>query len=101
VVIQAYEKQTDAFRQAAALFEPPIEILKIPYDATTLPAYSIKPDASAAPTQNFVVHGWIRRNVEELFFIIARALERGYHVLTFDGPGQGGALVTQKLPMRA
>jgi pimeloyl-ACP methyl ester carboxylesterase len=39
---------------------------------------------------------------EELFFIIAGgALERGYNVLTFDGPGQGGALVTQKVPMRA
>ena len=28
------------------------------------------------------------------------ALERGYNVLIFDGPGQGGALVVQKLPMR-
>jgi alpha-beta hydrolase superfamily lysophospholipase len=38
---------------------------------------------------------------EELFFIIAGgALERGYNVLVFDGPGQGGALVLQKLPMR-
>jgi pimeloyl-ACP methyl ester carboxylesterase len=38
---------------------------------------------------------------EELFFIIAGgALERGYNVLIFDGPGQGGALVAQKLPMR-
>src|SRR5438477_12617299 len=29
-VIEAYEKQTDSFQKAAALFEPPIEVLKIP-----------------------------------------------------------------------
>jgi len=39
---------------------------------------------------------------EELFFSVAGgALKRGYNVLIFDGPGQGGALVMQKLPMRA
>lgn len=39
---------------------------------------------------------------EELFFSIAGgALKRGYNVLIFDGPGQGGTLVTQKLPKRA
>src|SRR4029077_414226 len=39
---------------------------------------------------------------EELFFSIAGGtLKRGYNVLIFDGPGQGGALVMQKLAMRA
>jgi hypothetical protein len=32
--------------------------------------------------------------------IAGGALERAYNVLIFDGPGQGGALVIQKLPMR-
>src|ERR1051325_8831622 len=38
-VTEAYGKQTDAFRKAAALFDQPIEILKIPYENTTLPGY--------------------------------------------------------------
>jgi pimeloyl-ACP methyl ester carboxylesterase len=100
-VIDAYEKQTDAFRKAAELFEPPIEILKVPYENTTLPGYFIKPDASAAPRKTLLCTGGYDGTCEELFFIIAGgALERGYNVLVFDGPGQGGALVKQKLPMR-
>ena len=100
-VISAYEKQTDAFRRAAALFEPPIEILNLPYENTTLPGYFIKPDASGAPRKTLLCTGGYDGTCEELFFIIAGgALERGYNVLVFDGPGQGGALVKQKLPMR-
>lgn len=101
-VITAYEKQTDAFRRAAELFEPPIETLKIPYENTTLPGYFVKPDASGAPRKTLLCTGGYDGTCEELFFIIAGgALERGYNVLVFDGPGQGGALVLQKLPMRA
>ena len=100
-VITAYEKQMDAFRRAAALFEPPIEILKIPYESTTLPGYFIKSDASGVPRKTLLCTGGYDGTCEELFFIIAGgALERGYNVLVFDGPGQGGALVLQKLPMR-
>src|SRR5215472_15351045 len=100
-IIDAYEKQTDAFRKAAELFEPPIEILKIPYENTTLPGYFIKPDASGAPRKTLLCTGGYDGTCEELFFIIVSgALERGYNVLVFDGPGQGGALVVQKLPMR-
>jgi pimeloyl-ACP methyl ester carboxylesterase len=100
-VVGAYDKQTDSFQKAAALFEPPIEILKIPYENTTLPGYFIKPDASEAPRKTLLCTGGYDGTCEELFFSIARgALERGHNVLTFDGPGQGGALVMQKLPMR-
>jgi len=101
-VVEAYDKQTEAFQNAAALFEPPIEILKIPYENATLPGYFIKPDASAVPRKTLLCTGGYDGTCEELFFIIAGgALERGYNVLTFDGPGQGGALVKQKMPMRA
>ncbi|HEU0275027.1 MAG TPA: alpha/beta fold hydrolase [Candidatus Udaeobacter sp.] len=100
-VVEAYDKQTDAFQKAAALFDPPIEVLKIPYRDTTLPGYFIKPDRSDAPRKTLLCTGGYDGTCEELFFIIANgALERGYNVLTFDGPGQGGALVKQKMPMR-
>src|SRR5215471_8377422 len=100
-VIEAYQNQTDAFRKAAALFERPIETLKIPYEKTTLPGYFIKPDASNAPRNTLLCTGGYDGTCEELFFSTAGgALERGYNVLIFDGPGQGGALVVQKLPMR-
>lgn len=54
------------------------------------------------PRKTLLRTGGYDGTCEELFFIIARgALERGYNILMFDGPGQGGALVIQKLPMRA
>jgi alpha-beta hydrolase superfamily lysophospholipase len=100
-VIEAYKKQTDAFQKAAELFEQPIEILKIPFENTTLPGYFIKPDASAAPRKTLLCTGGYDDTCEELFFSTAcGALDRGYNVLIFDGPGQGGALVLQKLVMR-
>ncbi|MGB9476063.1 MAG: alpha/beta fold hydrolase [Candidatus Udaeobacter sp.] len=101
-VVEAYDKQTKAFRNAAALFEPPIEVLKIPYENTTLPGYFIKPEASDAPRKTLLCTGGYDGTCEELFFSTAGgALERGYNVLIFDGPGQGGALVKHKMPMRA
>ena len=91
-VIEAYGKQTDSFQKAAALFEPPIEILKIPYENTTLPGYFIKPDESEAARKTLLCTGGYDGTCEELFFNIGGgALERGYNVLIFDGPGQGGA----------
>jgi pimeloyl-ACP methyl ester carboxylesterase len=100
-VVEGYDRQTDAFQKAAELFDPPIEILKIPYENTTLPGYFIKPDVSDAPRKTLLCTGGYDGTCEELFFIIANgALKRGYNVLTFDGPGQGGALVKQKMPMR-
>jgi pimeloyl-ACP methyl ester carboxylesterase len=40
--------------------------------------------------------------VEELYFANgAAALERGYHVLAFDGPGQGSVILDQGIPFRA
>jgi alpha-beta hydrolase superfamily lysophospholipase len=101
-VIEAHEKQTDSFQKAAALFEQPIEVLKSPYQNTTLPGYFIKPDASNTARKSLLCTGGYDGTCEELFFSIAGgALKRGYNVLIFDGPGQGGALVKQKLPMRA
>jgi hypothetical protein len=45
-VIEAYQKQTDSFQKAAVLFEQPIQVLKIPYENTTLPGYFIRPNAT-------------------------------------------------------
>jgi pimeloyl-ACP methyl ester carboxylesterase len=101
-VIEAYERQTDSFRKAAALFAQPIEVLKIPYGNTTLPGYFIKPDSSNVPRKTLLCTGGYDSTCEEGFFITADgALKRGYNALIFDGPGQGGALVMQKLYMRA
>src|SRR5262249_21358106 len=81
-VIEAYKRQTDSFQRAAPLYEHPIEILKIPYENTTLPGYFIKADASNTARKTLLCTGGYDGTCEELFFIIARgALQRGYNVL--------------------
>jgi hypothetical protein len=37
------------FQRFAALSDPPIEVIDIPYEGTTLPGYFLRPDASGQP----------------------------------------------------
>jgi len=45
-LIKAFDKEIAGFQKAAGLFETPIEIIKIPFESTTLPAYFLKVDDS-------------------------------------------------------
>jgi dipeptidyl aminopeptidase/acylaminoacyl peptidase len=48
-----------------------------------------------------IVHSGFDGTKEELYFEIASfAVKRGYNVLLFEGPGQGGVIRVQKLPFR-
>jgi pimeloyl-ACP methyl ester carboxylesterase len=85
----AYEASVDCFRRAAALFTPAIEPVEIPYESTSLPGYFYSA-GDRRPT--VVMFNGFDGSVEEMhFFGAAAAVERGYNVLAFDGPGQPGA----------
>ncbi len=95
-------KQTETFRAGAALLASPPEVLAIPYEGTTLPGYFFRAaadDATRRPT--VILTDGYDGTVEELYFAYgAAALERGYNVLAFDGPGQGSVILDQGLPFR-
>jgi len=103
-LVQSNSRQTAAFRRGAALLDSPPEVLEIPYEGTTLPGYFFRADAAAdaaAPRPTVILTDGYDGSVEELYFFTgAAALERGYNVLAFDGPGQGGALIQQGLTLR-
>ncbi|WP_147918298.1 alpha/beta hydrolase family protein [Ruania zhangjianzhongii] len=87
----AYDASVDYFRRAGALFSPAIEPVEIPYADTVLPGYLYRADHSGAPRPTVVMFNGFDGSVEEMhFFGAAAALERGYTVLSFDGPGQPG-----------
>ncbi len=91
----------DSFRKAAELMDHPVEAVRIPYEGTSLPGYIMKPDKSMEPRQTLIVHTGFDGTGEELYFAVAFfALKRGYNVLIFEGPGQGGALREQGLYFR-
>jgi pimeloyl-ACP methyl ester carboxylesterase len=94
-------KQTATFRSGAALLDSPPEVLAIPYEGTTLPGYFFRAADDSSPRPTVILTNGYDGTVEELYFANgAAALERGYHVLAFDGPGQGSVILEQGIPFR-
>ena len=89
----AYNRGRECFRAAAALFDPPIEPVEIPYESTVLHGYFYRAAGSdSSPRPTMIMHTGFDGTCEEMhWFGAAAGQERGYHVLTFDGPGQAAA----------
>src|ERR1700722_19056506 len=89
-IAHSYERSVACFKHAAALLHPAIEPVQIPYDGTTLHGYFYRGGSGRRPT--VIMHNGFDGSVEEMhFFGAAAAQERGYNVLSFDGPGQPAA----------
>jgi pimeloyl-ACP methyl ester carboxylesterase len=100
-IYSAYRKSIAAYKACIALYDPPILAVEIPYEDTTLPGYYHRVDASDTKRPLFVMHSGFDGSAEELHGEGARAgIERGYNVLTFDGPGQYGPIHRERLPFR-
>jgi hypothetical protein len=81
------EKSRSLFQKFAALSDPPIEIVAIPYEGTVLPGYFLRPDASGDKRPTIIVGD---NASEELYYWVGPpALERGYNALLVDLPGIG------------
>ncbi len=89
---RAYDRQVACFREAARLFDPPVEPVGIPFEGAHLPGYLYRAENSDTPRPTVVMHSGFDGSAEEMHFAgAAAAAERGFTVLTFDGPGQPGA----------
>jgi len=96
---RAYDLHRQSFRQAAALMNPQPDEVQIPYEHTALRGYFFR--AAGAPRPTLILNGGYDSTAEECYFWnAAAALQRGYHCLIFDGPGQGAALIENGLPFR-
>ncbi|WP_058186231.1 alpha/beta hydrolase family protein [Terracidiphilus gabretensis] len=97
----AYEKSIHAYKTCAALFDPPILPVEIPYEHTTLPGYFHRVDNSNHQRPLLIIHSGFDGAAEEVHMDGARAaVDRGYNVLAFDGPGQFGPLHREHLTFR-
>jgi pimeloyl-ACP methyl ester carboxylesterase len=97
----AYKKSIQAYKSCCALYDPPVLPVEIPYENTTLPGYFHRVDESATKRPLFIMHSGFDGSAEELHGEGARAgIERGYNVLTFDGPGQYGPIHRERLLFR-
>jgi pimeloyl-ACP methyl ester carboxylesterase len=99
-LVEAFDKETEAFQKAAALMTPPVEPVEIPFEGTTLPGYFCQVDDSRRPRPTLIGTNGYDSTINELYLDFAAVLRRGYNLLLYDGPGQGRALIKQGLVMR-
>ena len=87
---QLQKRMQSCFQQAATLFDPPIEPIRVPYQGHLLPGYRWTVDRSGARRPTLIVFGGIETFAEDCYFMIGSAgPEHGYNVITVDLPGQG------------
>jgi hypothetical protein len=85
----SYEKARACFREAAALFDPPIEVVTIPYEkGRTLPGYFMRAGTAAEKRPTILMLGGGDSALEDLHGVSVGAFSRGYNVLMFEVPGQ-------------
>jgi dienelactone hydrolase len=98
---RAYRLATDCYHQCIALYDPPITAVQIPYEHTTLPGYWHRPDGPVRRRPTLIMHTGFDGSAQEMHVSGARAaVERGYNVLAFDGPGQFETIHGQGLVFR-
>ena len=103
-------RQLDLWRRQRACWDKVVDLqavpgerMAIPYEDTTLPAYFFRaPDAEPGETRPLIIvnNGSDGATSEMLMDGGAGAAERGYHWMTFDGPGQQAALFEQSILFR-
>lgn len=98
---RSHAREVEAFGRAARLLPIPPEPLDVTYDGGVLHCSFFRAGTDGRPRSTLILLGGYDGTAEELWFANGVAAHlRGYHVLTFDGPGQGGALLDEHVPMR-
>jgi pimeloyl-ACP methyl ester carboxylesterase len=97
VLAESGRRSRACFEAAAALFDPPVEPLSIPFENGALPGYLVPPRPGTAPggrpRGTLVAFGGFDSGAEEMYFQLGAAgAARGWRVVLFDGPGQTGCM---------
>ena len=101
--LEIWRRQRGCWDRVVDLHPVPGERVEIPYADTSLPAYVFRaPDAAPGEARPLVVmnNGSDGATSDMWMQGGAAAAERGYHWMTFDGPGQQAALYERGIPFR-
>ena len=98
----AFARQIAAFDRGLALGEPAVTPMAIPLGDLAMPAYLLRAEGRATETRPLLIltNGYDGTVTDMYFASAVAASRRGYHVLFFDGPGQGGPLIERGVPLR-
>jgi hypothetical protein len=101
--LEAWRRQRECWDRIVELSPVPGQRFAIPYGDTTLPAYFFRaPGAAPGEPRPLVVMNNGSDGATSQMWVQggAAASERGYHWMTFDGPGQQAALFEQGIHFR-
>ncbi|PRZ41206.1 alpha/beta hydrolase family protein [Antricoccus suffuscus] len=101
-LLSAFNKQMNAFRRGMELSTVPVHPVAIPYENTELPAYLVPAFGRETEVRPLLIlNNGYDATITDLYFASGiAALRRGYHVLMFDGPGQGAMLYERGVSLR-
>ncbi|MDI9916231.1 prolyl oligopeptidase family serine peptidase [Rhodococcus sp. IEGM 1379] len=100
VLVPTFRHHRQAWDRFVDTTAQPVERVRIPYEDITLPGYFFRPPGDVRRPTLIMVNGsdgpissmWVSGG--------SGALERGYNVLMFDGPGQQSMLFEHNVPFR-
>lgn len=101
-LLEAYRRQVVAFDAGMRLRDVPVHAVDIPFDGALMKSYLLPAEGHEHEVRPLIVmvNGYDATITDMYFAMGVAASRRGYHVLLFDGPGQGGMLYEQGVPIR-
>lgn len=97
-LIKVWKEWTLYFNKAVDLLDIPPERHNLQADGFTIPAMLFRATLDNRPRPCLILGVGLDGSMEEIFhFYGLAALERGYHVIIYEGPGQTGFLRAQGL----
>jgi len=98
-LLHAFRQQRSTFDKAVGHMTTDPVLMEIGLDGVTMPAYLFRAGSGRRPL--IVATNGYDATIYEMYLAHAvPALQRGYHCLVFDGPGQGAVLYEQGVPIR-
>jgi pimeloyl-ACP methyl ester carboxylesterase len=97
-ILETWSRATACFNLALALLEYPNERLTLEAKGFDVPAILYRPADDGAPRPTLLLMNGFDGSQEEMLHVMGlAALERGFNVVTFEGPGQPTVLRNQGL----
>lgn len=100
-IMRTWASATEQFDRAISLMTPAGERVAIQADDFTVPAIFFRAGRNSTPQPTVLMFNGFDGSQEEMLHICGiAALERGFNVLTFEGPGQPTVIREQRIGFR-
>lgn len=97
---RAFADHVASFRAALPGLTVAVDELAVPFEGHTLKAYVVASDRSGTPRPTILFPAGYDSTAESGWSDVRGPLERGFNVVTFEGPGQGASLYLDGLFFR-